>query len=361
MNLILGKPEKKGSKKLEKKSTDAEVVLVKPAPWRYVVNVSDDFGPEDVKVYVKDGRIRVEGRRERNVGGNDDVVECIEVNRELVVPRDVILEDLLVFFRSGGRLELEAPRKTQGQKPQTELVKDLENMSVEDIEKDATITESKTQQTDTDSKEEEHVIVETEDVKRSSKEVTEGKEDWEMLPEDKQEDTESMVVNDNEEESENMKEKLEEAAEDEIQTENQDESVKISEIDEISTKPIVEEPSESNNDDDDTSAVTEQQPSNLVVRIVSEDQQQIQIDENTQLLVMNLTGFEPRDVAVKLEGDRVSVQAVRETEEEGLVSRKESFRSFRLPNQIKTSDLTCTMGPEAKLVVTSPSTEIHFS
>ena len=109
--LVIGKSEKKETKKSEK--PEAEVVLVKPAPWKHVVQVSDDFGPEDVKVYVRDGRIRVEGRRERNVGGDDDVVEVLEVNRELQPPSDVILDDLSVFFRSGGRLELEAPRRVQ--------------------------------------------------------------------------------------------------------------------------------------------------------------------------------------------------------------------------------------------------------
>ena len=360
ITFILDKSEKKETKKPEKKS-EAEMVLVKPAPWRHVVTVSDDFGPEDVRVYVRDGRIHVEGRRERNVGGNDDVVECLEVNRELVVPSDVVLDDLSVFYRSGGRLELEASRRVQGQKTQTELVKDLEKMSVEDIEIDAVKTlEAEIQKSDAESHEKE---AEDEDLKKPSDEVGEEKEeqaeDWEMLPEDKTEDNESIVANDNEDEakeSENVKEKLEEAAEDEIQPENKEQDVKISETEEITTKPIVEEPAETDNTNNDITIETEeQQPSNLVIRIVSEDQQQTQIEESSQLLGMNLAGFEPRDVRVSLDGDRVSVRAVRETDEEGFVSRKESYRSFRVPDHVKTSELAVTMGPEAKLVITSPS------
>ena len=117
---------------------------MKPAPWKHVVQVSDDFGPEDIKVYIRDGRIRVEGCHECNIGVDDDVVEVVEVNRELQPPSDVSLDDLSVFFRSGRRLELEAPRRVQRSKHQPELVKKLESMSVDDIEKDAEETTAAT-------------------------------------------------------------------------------------------------------------------------------------------------------------------------------------------------------------------------
>ena len=366
--LPAGKTEKKETQKLKK--SEAEVVLVKPAPWNYVVKVSNDFGPEDVRVYVRDGRIRVEGRRERNVGGDDDVVEVLEVNRELQPPCDVILDDLSVFFRSGGRLELQAPRRVQEPNQQPELVKNLESMSVDDIEKDAektaTPAPSSEQSTET-------VDVHNEKASEEQDGKSEDKDGWEMLPEEAAKDDENEEGNTEEQERENndvVKERLEEAAEDEEveeektedeneesdelkdrlqEEETEESSVKISEIEEITTKPIVEEPSETEMKEADDSC------SNLTLRIVSEDQQQVQIDENTQLMVMNLAGFEPRDVTVKLDGDRLSVRAVRVTEEEGFLSRKESFRSCTVPEQVRSTELTCTMGPEAKLVITTPS------
>ena len=396
--MLLGKSEKKQTKKSEK--TEAEVVLVKPAPWKHVVKISDDFGPEDVKVYVRDGRIRVEGRRERNVGGDGDVVEVVEVNRELQPPSDVILDDLSVFFRSGGRLELEAPRRVQRQPiQQPELVKKLESMSVDDIEKDAQET---TATVEAQSSEQ---TTETDDVKNEKAssgehvEKSEDRDDWEMLPEEEVKDDESEEGTTDEQKQENnddVKDRLEEAAEDEekqleeeaTQNEESEElkdrleegveklensqkveesSVKISELEEITTKPIVEEPREATlveepheatpakEPHETTPAETEVKESNLTVRIVSEDQQQLQIDENAQLMVMNLAGFEPRDVTVRLDGDRVSVRAVRVTEEEGFLSRKESFRSCRVLDRVRPTELTCTMGPEAKLVITTPS------
>lgn len=358
---------------------------MKPAPWKHVVRVSDDFGPEDVKVYVRDGRIRVEGRRERNVGGDDDVVEVLEVNRELQPPSDVSLDDLSVFFRSGGRVELEAPRRVQGPKQQPELVKKLESMRVDDIEKDA--EETTAAPAPSSEQPTENGGVQNEKASEEHVEKSEDKDDWEMLPEEAVKDNENQEGTTEEQKQENnedVKEKLEEAAEDEEKqleeedTEDENEesdelkhrlqeseeklensqeteesSVKISELEEITTKPIVEEPREATpsgtglKESDDSS-------SSLTLRIVSEDQQQVQIDENAQLMVMNLAGFEPRDVTVKLDGDRVSVRAVRVTEEEGFLSRKESFRSCRVPDRVRPTELTCTMGPEAKLVITTP-------
>ena len=393
MLLVIGKSEKKETKKSEK--SEAEVVLVKPAPWKHVVQVSDDFGPEDVKVYVRDGRIRVEGRRERNVGGDDYVIEVVEVNRELQPPSEVILDELSVFFRSGGRLELEAPRRVKGPKNQPELVKKLESMSVDDIEKDAEETTatapSSEQPTENDG---------VQNKKASSEEHVEksaDKDDWEMLPEEEVKDNENEEGTTEEQKLENnedVKEKLEEAAEDEEKQveeeeatedkneesdelthrlqereeklensqETEESSVKISELEEITTEPIVEEPQEATPTKPHEATTAEirvkesdDSSSSLTLRIVSEDQQQVQIDENSQLMVMNLAGFEPRDVTVRLDGDRVSVQAVRVTEEEGFLSRKESFRSCRVPDRVRPTELTCTMGPEAKLVITTPS------
>ena len=381
MLLVIGKLEKKETKKSEK--PEAEAVLVKPAPWKHVVQVSDDFGPEDVKVYVRDGRIRVEGR---NVGGDDDVVEVLEVNRELQPPSDVSLDDLSVFFRSGGRLELEAPRRVQGPKQQPELVKKLESMRVDDIEKDA--EETTAAPAPSSEQPTENGGVQNEKASEEHVEKSEDKDDWEMLPEEAVKDNENQEGTTEEQKQENnedVKEKLEEAAEDEEKqleeegTEDENEesdelkhrlqeseeklensqeteesSVKISELEEITTKPVVEEPREATpsgtglKESDDSS-------SSLTLRIVSENQQQVQIDENAQLMVMNLAGFEPRDVTVKLDGDRVSVRAVRVTEEEGFLNRKESFRSCRVPDRVRPTELTCTMGPEAKLVITTPS------
>ena len=372
----------KSEKKETKKSEKSEVIPVKRGPWKYVVKVSNDFGLEDVKVYVRDGRIRVEGRHERNVGGDDDVVEILEVNRELQPPSDVILDDLSVFFRSGGRLVLEAPRRVQVPKQQPELVKKLESMSVDDIEKDAEETApasapSGEQSTETDDvtnekAPEEHVV------------RSEDKDDWEMLPEQEAKDNENeegTTEDQKQGNTEDVKERLEEAAEDEEREEEEtteDESdtlkeaeekrenspkteqnsVKISEIEEIMTEPIMEEPSEAETEagveavavDTDLKEADDSLSSSLTLRIVSEDQQQVQIDENAQLMVMNLAGFEPRDVTVKLDGDRVSVRAVRVTGGGGL-----SQSQGELPDRVRPTDLTCTMGPEAKLVITVPS------
>ena len=392
--MVIGKSEKKETKKSEK--SEAEVVLVKPAPWKHVVQVSDDFGPEDVKVYVRDGRIRVEGRRERNVGEDDDVVEVLEVNRELQPSSDVSLDDLSVFFRSGGRLELEASRRVQTQpKHQPELVKKLESMSVDDIEKDA--EETTAAPAPSSEQPTENGGVQNEKASEEHVEKSEDKDDWEMLPEEAVKDNENEegpTEEQKQENNEDVKEKLEEAAEDEEKqleeegTEDENEesdelkhrlqeseeklentqeteesSVKISELEEITTKPIVEEPHEATQTKPHEATPAEIQvkesddsSSSLTLRVVSEDQQQVQIDENSQLMVMNLAGFEPRDVTVKLDGDRVSVRAVRVTEEEGFLSRKESFRSCRVTDRVRPTELTCTMGPEAKLVITTPST-----
>ena len=195
----------------------------------------------------------------------------------------------------------------------------------------------------------------TEEQKEENNDSCEGK-DWKRKLRMKKNSWREEGTDDENEESNELKHRLQESEEKlENSQETEESSVKISELEEITTKPIVEEPHEATPSETDVKE-SDDSSSSLTLRVVSEDQQQVQIDENSQLMVMNLAGFEPRDVTVRLDGDRVSVRAVRVTEEEGFLSRKESFRSCRVPDRVRPTGLTCTMGPEAKLVITTPST-----
>ncbi len=360
----------KTEKKQTKAAKDVKVVSLRPAPWSHSVHVGQEFLPEDVRAYVKDGRVRIEGRRERSVDGDDDVIECIEFNREIVPPKDVVLDGLTVFYRSGGIMKLEAPRralKSAAAVQSAPLVKDLASLNVKDIERDATNAPDEAHE---EMKEDKEKHEDNEDVSMDAVQSELGKTDTEQPETDSVEDNDGATADDWEMISEkthdapsepNNEEKATEEPheakdddggrppKDEVAPEDTETNVKISEIEEITTEPIVDEPRESEERD----VAETPREEKMVVRVVSEEQQEKQIEENQHLMVMNLAGFEPRDVTVQCRAGRVTVRAVRETEEDGFLSRRESLRSFVLPDAVRAGDVTCSMGPEARLVLTT--------
>ncbi len=362
-------------------SGEVQIVSVKPAPWEHIISLGREFGPEDVKVFVRDERIRVEGRKELSVSGNDDIIECLDVSREIIPPCDVILDDLTVFFNHGGVLRLEAPRRPVDSIAQPALEKHMQKMSVDDIEADAddqeakiqghvedieTMKELERQKEEVD--EEQKTTAEHVENNESTKEVERQREkekeveidDWETVSEEEamqnnQQHEEKDWVKDTEredgEENENDKKAAEEqdeevAKSDQKENSEEETSIKFSEIEEVATKS-----QEQNSSNQEVRLRSE----NIVIRIVSEEQQEKQMEENTVVTVMNLTGFELRDISVVTSecGDKIAVRAVKETEEDGFHTKKESFRSFPFPENVRAEEIACTMGPEARFVVTA--------
>ncbi len=119
-----------------------EVVRVQAAPWRHSVKLGQEFNPESVKVFVRDGRVRIQAERQEseNMG---EFTEFVEVTRELTPLSDVNLDEIVVFFRPEGVLELEAPRVIQSS-PQPKMTpSSMGDISVNDIEHDANKSDAK--------------------------------------------------------------------------------------------------------------------------------------------------------------------------------------------------------------------------
>ena len=392
-------PSKDPVAKQLKETSDVKTEVVRvqqePAPWRHSVKLGQEFRPESIKVFVRDGRVRIQAEREgsENLG---EFTEFVEISRELRPPSDVNLEEIVVFFRPEGVLDLEAPR-VRPASPQPQVTSAMGNISVNDIEHDAGNTDVKDAKDDENMKElnqdedtttqenkdnveetmeiqeentedktkdvvpdvendivaESDVIenegcekcqenrAEVEDEKEKEEQAQEGS-DWEMLNVEENKDTEGNSDN------KTVAENLEEAANDESH-EKEGDNIDISVVSEV-----VEEKPKEVKDVKEDAIETSIEDKKLVIQVVSDEQQEVQQEINSTLMVMNLSGFEPRDVEVKKQDGRLTVLARKEVEEDGFLNRKESFRSFRLPQEVTPSHVICTMAPSGNLVITHP-------
>ncbi len=310
-----------------------------------MIKLEDRFGPEHVRVFVEEGRVRVAGQREISVGGDDDVMECLHISREIKPPAGVNLDGLSVMFRDGGRLVLEAPRVQSAEE-----------------ESKAKHKTDQTKQDNHESESEQLNIVENmknsadkhneERAKSDSEmEVTLVTANKETSPENKSEEDEEYDVEMKESEpkqtEENVKTNI--SKDKEIDKSNTSTECRIQE------RPEHPVPAVRDENKTGTLAMNVEEPGTLPMTIYTEDQQQAQMEESdNQLLVMNVAGFDPNEVKVKVEGRRATVKASQQTEEEGFYSRRKYFRSFLLPPGVTPGHVTCSLAPSSgRLVITN--------
>ena len=324
--------------------------------WKYVIKLEDRFGPEHVRVFVEDGRVRVSGQREISVGGNDDVMECLNISREITPPAEVDLEGLTVMFRDGGRLVLEAPRvqNTESETGCEENVVQAGNKTEEpkQDEHKTDIDEIKMVENPDNSDTDDKTVDETSNLE-SEMEITIIPENKETSPEidNEEKDIKDIDMKDTEPEQ-----KIENAEKDNSKDKETGESSTTSES-RIQERPKHSVPAARHEDEAQPGSLAETstEPGTLGLKVYTEEQQQTQMDESdNQLLVMNVAGFEPNQVKVKVEGRRATVKASQHTEEDGFYSRREYFRSFLLPEGVTSGHVTCSIVPSTgRLVITN--------
>ncbi len=310
-----------------------------------MIKLEDRFGPEHVRVFVEEGRVRVAGQREISVRGDDDVMECLHISREIKPPAGVDLDGLSVMFRDGGRLVLEAPRvqsteegaqgenetdktKQDNGQPDSQQLKNLEN----EVNSADTNNEEKAK-----SETEMEVNMVTENKETSAENNCEEKEELDVeMKETELKQTEENV-------------KTENSADKETGKSNTSTECRILE------RPEHPVPAVRDENRTGTLAMNVEEPGTLPMTIYTEEQQQAQMEESeNQLLVMNVAGFDPTEVKVKVEGRRATVKACQQAEDEGFYSRREYFRSFLLPPGVAPGHVTCSLVPSSgRLVITN--------
>ena len=254
------------------------------------------------------------------------------------------------MFRDGGRLVLEAPRvqNTESETGCEENVVQAGNKTEEpkQDEHKTDIDEIKMVENPDNSDTDDKTVDETSNLE-SEMEITIIPENKETSPEI---DNEEKDIKDIDMKNTESEQNIENAEKDN----SKDKETGEYRIQERPEHPVPEVRHE-NEAQPGTLAETTTEPGTLAINVYTEEQQQTQMDKSeNQLLVMNVAGFEPNQVKVKVEGRRATVKASQHTEEDGFYSRREYFRSFLLPEGVTSGHVTCSIVPSTgRLVITN--------